>query len=373
MPIPELRMSFPIGKVETPHLAEIECRGRTSHVHWDGAEVQRLFYVNHYKAAPEVCEGLLGFVLRDGNKYRRFLPASDPYYDQILYCNEARWDHVDGDKKSISNSPAIGTPGRVPTLAAYHYYLGRDTVKGKLNTVAELAEGGAFITATYRPMISGYTGLYGVLDAAGRDRQFDFMSPTLTSGTQTVPWPDGFEILKRFNIGGLANADEVSADVVDPYTIPLIEFSIRRMFLGKVPYRTFDRMLNRVNHEAWPPGQPNADQWPYSIPQFPAETLRFDSYEETRHWSQSSEKNKWHEVKLNFSWRNHYSLDVHHLDTALLLEGEQPVTWNHIFINPFGADLGWYPIFRNRNTHTTKLYFLGNFDTLFGTVTPSDQ
>jgi hypothetical protein len=372
VPIPELRPTLVANDVDIAHLREFEARGRTSHVHWDGCEVQRRFYVNNYRAAPHVCEALLGFVLRSGSVYQRYLPAVDPYYNQILYCNEARWDHVDGDAKSMSNSPPVGGASVVdlPIDEAYANFM------GKVNTVAEEAEGGAFVTASYRPMISGYHPIRydNILTPADRDRQFDFMQPTLTPGTQTIPWPDGFEILKRYILTNLPNTDTVSAEVADPYTIPLIQFSVRRMFLGKVPYRALDQLLNHVNHEAWPPGDPSGIGWNYTFPQFPAETLRFDDYKETRHWSQSSDLNKWHEVQLNFSWRNHYDSQVHHLDTAELLGGQNPVTWNHIFINPFGALLGWWPIFRNRDTiHSSKLYLVGNFANLFAPVTPASQ
>jgi hypothetical protein len=395
MPIPEMRPTVAVGGNVVPFLDHLESRGRTSHVHWDGCEVQRQFYVHHYTAAPHVCEALLGFVLRGvdgtgGSIYTRYLPAFDPVYDQILYCNEARWDHVDGDKKSISNAAPIGVPGNVPALEAYQYYLGNKLdVVGKVNEVGENnvvvteegaivsdVPGGAFITASYRPMISGYhpQRYNNILTPADRDRQFDFMDPILTPGTQTIPWPDGFQILKRFILTGLPNRDNVSPEVADPYTIPLIEFSVRRMFLGKVPYRALDQLLNHVNHEPWPPGEPGGLAWPYTFPQFPAETLRFDNYQETRHWSQSSDLNKWHEVKLNFSWRNHYSEDVNHLDTAEPLEGKHPVTWNHIFENPFGALLGWWPIFRVKDdVRSTKLYHTGNFAELFAPVTPQSQ
>ena len=379
MPIPELRSTLrerdADGLIQdVPHLRELESRGRTSHVHWDGCEVQRAFYVNHFRAAPDVCAALLGFVLRGvsgagGSIYVRYLPAFDPYYNQILYCNEARWDHVDGDKKSISNSPPIGgAAGDVPALNAYLHF------KEQVNTVRERGEGGAFITASYRPLISGYhpQRYNNILTAADRDRQFDFIDPILTSGTQTIPWPDGFQIVKVGKIGGIGNWDNVSAEVVDPVAIPLIEFSIRRMFLGKVPYRALDALLRYVNAEAWPAGTPGDLVWPWTFPQFPAHTLRFDSYEETRHWSQSSDLNKWHELKLNFSWRNHYDTEVRD-SNGRLLEGSHPVTWNHILINPFNADLGWYPVYRNWDTHRSRLYLLGDFDALFAAVTPQSQ
>lgn len=369
MPIPELRPTVVIDNVDVPHLREMESRGRTSHVHWDGCEVQRQFYVKHFRAAPHVCEALLGFVLRVGSTYVRYLPAVDPYYDQILYCNEARWDHIDGDKKSISNSPPIGgAAGEVPALDAYNHFM------GQVNSVPERAEGGAFITASYRPLISGYHPIRynNILTAADRDRQFDFMDPVLMPGTQTIPWPDGLVLIKRGKIGDLLNEDNVSGELADPITIPLIQFSVRRMFLGKIPYRALDQLLNHLNTSAWPSGTVAGLAWPWTFPQFPAETLRFDSYEETRHWSQSSDLNKWHEVKLNFSWRNHYDHAVRDADGEHLV-GTFPVTWNHILANPTNEDLGWYRVFRKTDDFRFPLYTLGNFDDLFGTVTPQSQ
>ncbi|MEE9185246.1 MAG: hypothetical protein V3U39_12345 [Acidimicrobiia bacterium] len=372
MPIPELRRTLLVGKEKVPHLWEMESRGRTSHVHWDGCEVQRQFYVNHFTAATDVCEALLGFVLKVGSTYVRYLPAFDPYYDQILYCNEARWDHVDGDKKSISNSPAInGAAGEVPALDAYNHF------KTQVNTIPERAEGGAFITASYRPLISGYhpQRYNNLLTAADRDRQFDFMDPLLMPGTQTVPWPDGVQSVSVGVVTGRLNPDNVSAELADPLTIPLIQFSVRRMFLGKVPYRTLDKRLNTVNNAAWPTGTPGDLVWPWTFPQFPAETLRFDSYEETRHWSQSSDLNKWHEVKLNFSWRNHYAFGIRDR-YGLRIAARSPVTWNHILRHPWDEVLAWYRLFRrweDRGTIQADFYESWDFDVLFEPVTPQSQ
>ena len=366
MPIPELRNMVVVDGENVPHLETMESRGRTNHVHWDGCEVQRQFYINHYRAAPDVCAALLGFVLREttqagGLVYRRYLPAFDPYYNQILFCNEARWDHV--DQKAISNStPLAATAEGLEQTAAYHRFMAGASV------VPERAEGGAFITASYRPLISAYT-------VSNRDRQFDYMDPILTPGVSTIPWPDGLQIVKDGRILGI-NADTLSQEAADPIAIPLIEFTVRRMFLGKIPYVTWNIHLNKVNYLPWP-SVPAGEGWPWTIPQFPAETLRFDSYKVTSHWSQSSTLNLWYEVEFHFSWRSYVDYPVFGLNGENL--GRQWVTWNHVFINPLDADLGWYRVIRKderapiHEVHGENLYGRSDFDLLFRPVTPASQ
>lgn len=384
MGIPELRATIQFLGKDVPHFREVESRGRTSHVHWDGCEVQRQFYVNHFQAAPDVCEALLGFVLRAGDSYVRYLPAFDPIYNQILYCNEARWDHVDGDKKSISAAAAIGgAAGEVPALDAYNHFkimvnaVGEDKVTvTDEGLIVEGVPGGAFITASYRPLISGYhpQRYQNILTAADRDKQFDYMDPIFTAGTQTVPWPHGVVFVKDGILGGI-NADDVPAELADPITIPLIQFSVRRMFLGKTPHRALGNLLNKVNHEVWPAEEFSELVWPYTFSQFPAETLRFDSYEEIRHWSQSSDLNKWHEVKLNFSWRHFYDTGLRDR-TGQRVTGVNPVTWNHVFAHPFDEFLGWYRIFRRWRGVAAggdDFYENADFKALFDPVTPQSQ
>lgn len=387
MPIPELTQTVVIDGKDVPWLREVESRGRTSHVHWDGCEVQRQLYCNHYWTAPHVCAALLGFVLRGvdgtgGAIFTRYLPAFDPIYDQILYCNEARWDHVDGDKKSISNaSPIGGAAGNVTKVQAYSHFMfeinrvgENKVVVDNDGSITEGVPGGAFITASYRPLISAYRGPYGVLDEVGRHRQFDFMDPVLTPGVQTIPWPDGLQLVKRGKTFGNTNPDNISGELADPITIPLIEFTIRRMFLGKVPHQRFSELQNTVNEDAWPSGQANSDQWPYTLPQFPAHTLRFDGYTETRHWSQSSNLNQWHEVEFHFSWRNYRDFPI--MDLNGDSTGRTWVTWNHALANPFDADLAWYRVRRNSGllfdgVGGEDLYTSSDFDTLFATISPA--
>jgi hypothetical protein len=366
MAIPILTRSLGVDAAgdPIPHLREFESRGRTSHIHWDGCEVQRQFYVDDYRAAPEVCGALLGFVLWTGNGYQRYLPAFDPYYNQILYCNEARWDHVDGDKKSISNSPAIaGAPAEVPAEEAYLHF------RDKVNTVREEAEGGAFITASYRPLISAYHGdRYGIFSESNpdRDRQFDFMDPQITAGSKTIPWPDGMVVRTDADI---LKWTAVSEEVADPVTIPTKDMTIRRMFLGEVPYAGYDAALGKVNNAAWPVGNPGTIQWPWTIPQFPAHTLRFDSYNVIRHWSQHSRANIWYEVELNFSAISLVEDGVHNSEGTYI--GVAPVTWQHVFLDPgIRFRLGWFWCYRGGDFGVrppTFRFHTYNFDNLFGT------
>ncbi len=381
MPIPELRPTLVIDNRDVPHLLHMESRGRTSHVHWDGCEVQRQFYVNHYWAAPHVCAALLGFVLQEGAVYKRYLPANDPIYNQILYCNEARWEHV--DKQSISAAaPINAVSGNVSVEQAYSHFMfevnriGENKVtvdNGGL--ITEGVPGGAFITASYRPLISAYYGDDYSSGPGGpiprRERQFDFLDPQIVPSTRSVPWPMGLAVKPG---GDVLNALDVPDAHMEPLIVPTLEFTVRRMFLGRVPYEILNPALGTVNNADWPAGNYRAPNWPWTIPQFPAETLRFDSYQVIPHWSQSSTFNTWYEVKLHFlarAFRGSPFYDQNGVRSAL---GD--VTWNHAFFAAVGERGGvawWYvskrmtviPVFTYAPVYTPI-----SFHTLFAPVNP---
>lgn len=328
MPLPHLLQTINIpGEPEPlPHLVHFESRGRTSHVHWDGCEVQRQFYIDRFKAAPHACAALLGFVLQEGTRFVRYLPAVDTYYDEILYCNEAKWDHV--EKKAISNSTAIDPVARnLDQAQAYVNFMER------VNRIAERPEGGAFINASYRPLISAYHGdAYGHrADPPNRFRQFDFMDPVIVPGNKTYPWPLGLVVKPS---QPFTREIDVPPEVADPLMLPTKQLSMRRMFLGRVPYEILDAALGAVNNAPWPAGNPREIDWAWTIPQFPKETLRFESYEVTPHWSQLSVRNVWFEVKLNFTAIAFRGSPVYDSDEVKSDIGD--VTWNHGFFATVG-------------------------------------
>lgn len=381
MPIPELRPTVLIDNRDVPHLLDLEARGRTSHVHWDGCEVQRQFYVNHYSAAPHVCAALLGFVLNEGAVYKRYLPASDPIYDRILYCNEARWDHV--DKQSISAAaPLNATAGNVSNIQAYSHLMWQINRVGENKVtvtdeglITEGVPGGAFITASYRPLISAYHGdaySSGPGDPVPpRERQFDFMDPQFVPGSATIPWPLGVETRRYATFpSSLLIYDPVPEESAEAIRIPVNEFSIRRMFLGRVPYEVLDAMVGTVNSVAWPVGNPGEIDWPWSLPQFPAETLRFENYEATQHWSQSSFREAWFEVRLVFSHRNKWDVVY---DRNAVRTAHGPVTWNHAFFKPGNRECAWWYLMRDTDVVPEvhlPLHPVADFYRLFAEVTP---
>lgn len=363
-------------------LTHCESRGRTSHVHWDGAEVQREFYVTPFAQAPHVCAALLGFVLKVGSQeFKRYLPAFDPYYDQILYCNEAKWDSR--DKKEISASQAVR--GEILNLSQESSYW---MLMNRLNAIAEmhyvqkgpkdafeLGAGGAFVNASYRPMISGYHPTLSndaTPDAIykARARQFDFMEPLTTPGSETIPWPLG--IMYRWSYPGGFLTEKpyqpVPAESAKPITVSVNEFTMRRMFLGNVPTARFADIMGTINHAAWPAGDQTAPDWQWTFAQFPPETLRLEGYEVITHWSPLSHNNQWFEVVFHFLHRNKYDT-VYDKDAKRLDKGA--VTWNHTFIRPSNAHAAWYRMFRNEPGGLYEpLYNTSQFDRLFAPVFP---
>jgi hypothetical protein len=201
-----------------------------------------------------------------------------------------------------------------------------------------------------------------------RLRQFDWMDPLVTPGVSTVAWPDGLSLVGRTL--GFTNLDTISPER-EPIMVPILELTVRRLFLGRVPNEILDPLLGKVNDRPWPGREKLA--YPYTFPQSPPETLRFDSYEIIPHWSQSSYRNQWFEVKLYFTGRRLFAQHLHNLSGGYI--GAGWVTWNHTLANPSLVENrpGWYRVIRTDDINLAtrnSLYQEVDFDLLFDEVKP---
>ncbi len=371
-------MSLNLSGVRT-----FQSRGRTTHVAWDGLEIQKEFYLDPFGSAPAVVEALQGSVFQDDDKqWKRRIPAIDPYYDNC-FCNEARIDHIDSQKKSITISTDLEfAPGlaeaAVPNVDNYRRFM------AQVNTVRDIPAGGCFITASYRPLLSAY--LPEILPSfteeqkqLARSPMFDWIDPQWVPGFETVPWPDGLAAVFRHGVTGIPVLHSVPPSSAKPIVVPVIEFTIRRLLIGAVPWNTINRLNMVVNDSTWP-----GDNWPQVRFRklFPKGTLRFEGAEVLEHYSPATPGGFWFELIYHFRWLSLEDFSLVHDDTGL--QRGRTVTWNHVLISPDAGllgslglttrDAGWY--------HASKLdllnwapwlggdtigpiYNLGLFDPLF--------
>lgn len=382
-------------------VTEWESRGRTAHSHWDGVEVQRIFHMRPYSQAHQVAAALEGSVYYEadggGSRWVRALPARDPYCPEC-YCNEVRIDHVDPQKDSISFSPSIRWSRFIvkksPEAQVAHFL-------ERTRLVGEEPAGGAFLTASYRPLVSAYRPFVSPGDEEEGPseyelaKQFDWIEPRFMPGNLTVPWPEGLNCNSSRTIQQPFIA-QVPPETAKPIHLPVHEFTIRRLLVGSIPWQTINWLTNTVNagvktYESvgealsgwgWPYRE---DQNRTDLPRFLPGTLRFDKCEVVDHYSRTAANNKWFELIYHFSWLCFQDHNVYDRNGYLLNGGNlTDVTWNHVLMSPSHflkhSPFGWYFVFKSKvvnwrvawSPFVTKiirgqgpLYAPGDFDALF--------
>ncbi len=367
-------------------ITKLESRSRTVHVAWDGLEIQREFHVIPFGSGPAFVEALQGSVFRepDGQWVRR-LPAVDPFYS-YCYCNEARIDQIDPAKESIGVSPSLDlhideNEPVIPNVVNY------ERVMTAVNETKEEAAGGCFVHASYRPLISAYTPpSEGALELH-RSRMFDWIDPQWLPGFKTVAWPDGMGVIVRHWITGLPAGVSLPEGVADQVTVPISEFSVRRLLIGNVPWDTISGLSNCVNSSDWPVTNAiGADHIRFKE-LFKKGTLKFDGAEIVEHYSPASLDGFWYEIIYHFQWLHLEEPNVYGTDGRIDPRGI--VTWNHVLITPdqgildklgvLRSDPGWYIVekFDLANwapwlfgSTAGTLYKSVNFDQLFDLQAP---
>jgi len=348
-----------------PDLREIkklECRGRTTHSHWDGVEIQREFYIEPFASGPAVLEALQGSVWQDegDKKWYRLLPAYDPYHPHC-FCNEARMVHIDPERDSITISPGLDVGmdrnplGDIAIDNKNHFHFIEQT-----STTEEKAAGGCFIHATYRPLVTGYVvniNPFWTADErnAALSPSFDYIDPRFKPMIHTVPWPDGLRAIRGTAAGPRGFSVELNQG--QPLRIPVNEFTIKRLLVGQVPWNMLRRTVNGVNGSKWPdPVGHLAMTGKFTLPTFPRGTLRFDDFEVIPHYSRLQSHTVWYELVYHFSWLNYKDIHVFNKHGGLEerdANGLSDVTWNHLLtVPPVGAvgfwgllganDAGWF-------------------------------
>lgn len=373
--------------IDLTGIEKFETRGKTVHSHYDGREIQRIFHVlgdiipgqkpspcpARYQKAPDVVEAMLGSVTQEveGGNWTRHFPAQDPEYPQC-YCNEVKVGQI--DPRAIASSPTLALRNLAVELTPEARYA---KFMQQVNSVQDNPAGGSFLTASYRPLISGYKPEYSRHELEGRI--FDWIDPHFTPAVRTVPWPDGMEVVvqEKTSLPGKPGTwgAGVPEEVGQPVNVAVLEFTVKRLLLGEVNHSLLDPLLNTVNDSSWPiiPVR-------YNIPQFPKGTLRFDSYDVVNHFSPSSPGGFWYELVYHFLWMNLKDKPVFGEEGQRSgIDGWGDVTWNHVLMRPDAwlrakGDLGWYfvakikgPEWSPTEGHTLvgPIYAFADFDPLF--------
>ena len=360
--------------IDLTGIQNFESRGKTVHSHYDGREIRRIFHLEPYSKAPDVVEGMLGSVTREGDtaNWTRHFPVQDPQYADC-YCNEVRTDLIDPRACSVSGTLGLdslkvsGAP-----QAAYTMFM------QQVNSVPDDPAGGCFLTASYRPLISAYQPGYSAHEQDGRI--FDWINPDFTPAVRTSPWPDGLLIAVKDPNNVPIATPGVPDEVAQPVNIPVIEFSVKRLLVGEVPYSRLNSLLNTVNQASWP-----VDGSRLALPTFAKGTLRFDNYKIIKHYSRASTNGFWYELVYYFLWLSLKDKPVYGEDGELSGEnGFHDVTWNHCLMRPrlqlpafpdiLALDLGWYFVVKTKKANWAKseyvsqigpLYSFADFDPLF--------
>lgn len=295
-------------------LVFLESRNRVDDISPSGIEVQRTFYLNKYKYWQTVVSKMEGHVDTDKDgKHTRVLPVKDEYTN--TFWNQVRVVPADSDGSSHADSvDAVIDINKIDEDAE----AGMDNWSNVRNGVAnykEDFEGGAFITGIYRPIFSAWVGTAD----GGVERFFDWLDPTFTPGSFTVPWVDGLRwSSEEFSKGGL---QVMGPEVVAPIVVPTMQFSIRRSLLIDFD-PLWNSLLGKVNKDVWTPKNTN-------LMRFDAETLRYDSW--------------YPEMKINSN--SNRTWDVIFTFTHLkmidwLVQGKEgkffadSVTWQHVLMHP---------------------------------------
>lgn len=292
-------------------------------------DITREFYVEPFNLWPFVVETLQGKVEPVGNTFKRTRPARDTIV-RNAFCNETIVTFADSD--AMASSPSLGVAG--------------DETRKQIENVEESPESvGAKITAHYRPLITAWQpkatgdGEGDPFAAAELDDDvWDWMDPTFNTSFRQIPWTPGLNITFP---DGLTKS--VPQEVASPMAIPVTDFTIKRMFIGKPPWDLISRIAGCVNSVPFPVGASPAAN---GLPKFETHTLRFDA--PTIKNMMDSRGRRWYEITYNFKWIQ----SVGNLFDALGKASQGHVTWNHVFMSPtilgFGGPTGWFQVWRGK-------------------------
>lgn len=307
-----------------------EHRTRVDHTSNEGHESHRTFYVEPYKCFIDVLQAMEGKVVQDPatGDWVRTSPAVDSYLPGVLA--ETRITPVDSDGVHLTlemDWPAAKQKvidehgGKLPVPGQAEQHPGAVTEEDYATALKALTEGfeefaaGALITGIYRPIVSSY-----VTDLTD-PKAFDYLDVTVAPGSMTLPWLQGL----RYAPGLITDSKHwapLDEKIVSPIVIPTMEITIRRSLVGQLRAGIWNQFLGKVNDADW-----NTE---FGM-SFPAETVRFDSWEPV---SRQNINGFYWDILLNFTSINYTGQTVQKTDGSWAATA--PVTWNHV-MKPISA------------------------------------
>ena len=327
-------------------LDEVELVDRTDHFSGDGVEVRRTYSIKPYRAFRDfigAMEGSVKAIRRAGPgdagfAFERQRPHLDPYTKTVW--SDAIVNPIDSD--GVSTSITFGWPQRREALGDDKKDF--DKLRRLLVTLdntpldprAEQFYPGALVTGIYRPLVTLSA------DTVDLDRDFDWLdgNPTFTPGSFTLPVPTGLRWTANAQGFQAKDWENIWWDVIAPKVIPTMQITIKRSLVGELLPALWDLYLGKVNGETWNPNL-------VELPEFTAETLRFDSWTPIR---KTAVFGDYWDVILNFTQINLRAPNVQNRFGKF--EELDWVTWNHVLMKPrawvvgaiplFAEDMGWY-------------------------------
>ena len=351
-----------------------------------GGQIIRTFYVEPYTSHKSVLTALKGTV-RDGGSgtWERIPPHSDPLYPWF-FCTDVKAVPFDksairGGKSTQFNPKANDStptangqlteiksaldkiddfdfPSGIDMLSPSGILAGgtdnNDWTSGDSissssgSNITSVGKCGAFITATYRPLIilegadklKPYIGL--ATEAHGDGSGFDFVDPQIRPVILSTQVGASLRPLIENPFGGGRELEEGNG-LPDQASIPevLWEFTCRRYLVPFLPKTAFTVYPNKLNHsDLGLPVYPNEFY-------FPAGTVRCEA-PEARKMIAPDGAHYW-DILLRFTIRL-ISADM--LSAASRSWQYRRITWNHQFLYPrsklgtiaLGAKGGYHPV-----------------------------
>jgi hypothetical protein len=340
----------------TSRLQILEMVNRAEHFDAEGGgSIIRTIYCEPYTAHRTVVCALKGTVRvkpGGGDTWERVLPHNDPLYPQfyvtdvkvvpfssaaILGAKTSKFSNGDdptaGVKAALNNIDDFDFSNTPDSLDPATMLAGGEYVSESAISVGgvPLVSGhcGAFITATYRPLIF-------VDGLAGDEQQFDYVDPVWTPITKLTQLGRDLSFVapNKLIVGSPVN---LCGGVTDTATIPevLWEFRCRRLLVPFVPTKTLSLMANKLNKGSMTIGNI----------EIPAECARMEL--PTIEQLMAPDGTKYYNISLCFTirtlWTDYYKTTT----TATLATGYPG--WNYMLGIPSvlkvqASGMGYWPV-----------------------------
>ncbi len=333
--------AFPTRGSGLLDITKVEIRDRVDHFSQHGMEVRRSFRVNPFRAFIDFVATMEGGVEEehpggaapdDAREWVRHLPHVDPYTHTVW--TDSIVTPLDSD--GVGASPAFDweQAKKEKPAAQQLQELLKEIDRG---TKTEQFYPGAIVTGIYRPLVTIST-LTETLEARLL-HGMDYLDPTYTPGSFTIPWVDGL----RWTVFKFVDKQwqDIDEDVIAPIVIPTTEITIRRTLVPELHPEIWDKFVGHLCYNTW---GPRNTQW---FNKFQAETLRFESWTPTLKQTRTvlsddgTRFQHYWDIELKFTQINHWDHRVQRSDG--IFRTNDWVTWQHVLMKPRRWEFGIIP------------------------------